>query len=146
MRQTAGAIFVKDGKVLLGKRASHKASYPDCWDIIGGHVEQGETVEQALVREAQEEVGLTPLKFAAMGSFRERLYGEATHHVFAVEEWSGGEPCLLGDEHTQIGWFSVEDACALEALAAAEYRELFRRLLPAEGAAAARSKRIGLHI
>ena len=32
--------------------------FPNHWDLIGGHVEEGETPEQALVRETKEEIGL----------------------------------------------------------------------------------------
>jgi 8-oxo-dGTP diphosphatase len=134
MKHIACAIFVRDQQVLLAKRAPHKAVYPNCWDLIGGHVEPNETNEQALVREAEEEVGLTPLRFAAAGSILEPepdLYGEATYHVFAIAEWNGGEPEMLGDEHTEIRWFMIEEACALEALALVDYRHLFRNLLSA---------------
>jgi 8-oxo-dGTP diphosphatase len=101
MKHIACAIFVRDQQVLLAKRALHKAVYPNCWDLIGGHVEPNETNEQALVREAEEEVGLTPLCFAAAGSIlqpKSDLYEEATYHFFAIAEWSGGEPEMLGDD------------------------------------------------
>ena len=32
--------------------------FPNHWDLIGGHVEEGETPEQALVRETKEEIGV----------------------------------------------------------------------------------------
>ncbi len=32
--------------------------FPNHWDLIGGHVEEGETPEQALVREVKEEIGI----------------------------------------------------------------------------------------
>jgi hypothetical protein len=35
---------------------------------------------------------------------------------------------MFGDEHTEIGWFTVEEACTLEGLALAVYPALFRRL------------------
>jgi 8-oxo-dGTP diphosphatase len=41
-----GASLLKEGALLLGLRASHRP-YPDCWDIIGGHVEPSEALEQA---------------------------------------------------------------------------------------------------
>lgn len=135
MKHIACAIFFRDQQILLGKRAAHKSVNPNCWDLIGGHVEFGETPELALVREAEEEVGLTPNRMTPAGTMHQPkpdLYGEATFHLFMVYEWSGGEPRMLGNEHTEIGWFTIEEACSLQALALAEYRSLFRYLtLPA---------------
>lgn len=33
--------------------------FPNCWDLIGGHIEEGETPEEALIREVKEELGIT---------------------------------------------------------------------------------------
>jgi 8-oxo-dGTP diphosphatase len=127
MNQAVCAVFVRDHKILLAKRALHKSSYAGCWDFVGGHVEPGETLTRALVREAEEEVGLTPRRFSLEDRIRDERY-DAIYHVFVVDEWRGGEPLKLGDEHTELGWFTVGQACALPDLALPEYRDVLSRL------------------
>ena len=56
-------IFVKRNndkpKVLLFLRDNKDdIPYPNCWDILGGHVEKGETPEECIVREMQEEIDI----------------------------------------------------------------------------------------
>lgn len=121
----ACAIFFRGDQILLGRRAPHKAAYPNCWDVIGGHVDPGETIEQALIREAEEEVGLIPRQFRQVQAI---WHGAYCHHLFAVSVWDGDEPKLLGDEHTEIGWFTRHAACALVPLALTEYPAIFQQL------------------
>jgi 8-oxo-dGTP pyrophosphatase MutT (NUDIX family) len=58
----ACGIPIRNGKLLLGRRADHRKLYPRCWDVIGGKVEAGETIEMALIRELREELGVTPTR------------------------------------------------------------------------------------
>jgi 8-oxo-dGTP diphosphatase len=51
-----------------------------------------------------------------------------TYHMYTVTVWEGGEPTMIGDEHTELGWFTLETAASLPRLALAEYRNLFRRI------------------
>ena len=110
--------------LLLGRRAAHR-SYPDCWDLIGGHVEPGETFEQTLVREVEEETGVTPVQFAKLVS----LHGDDIElHIYRVDAWTGGSPALRGDEHVELRWFTVDAARALPNLASSEYIRVFQGL------------------
>ena len=52
-------IINRKGEVYLQKRARTKKLYPGRWDTaVGGHVDYGESVAEALFREAAEELGL----------------------------------------------------------------------------------------
>ena len=51
------ALVVEDGKFMICQRPAHKARGL-LWEFVGGKVEQGETREQALVRECREELGV----------------------------------------------------------------------------------------
>ena len=52
-------VFSPDGALLLQKRAEDKDIQPGRWDTsVGGHVDYGESIEDALRREAGEELGL----------------------------------------------------------------------------------------
>lgn len=59
MKQIAAIIFENDeGEMLLYLRDNKPGiPFPLHWDLFGGHVEEGETPEEALVREVREELG-----------------------------------------------------------------------------------------
>jgi 8-oxo-dGTP diphosphatase len=54
--QTVVAIFLADRRLLFEERRSDRKVYPGCLMCPSGHLEKGETPEQALIREMKEEL------------------------------------------------------------------------------------------
>ncbi len=55
----SGLVFSKDGKLLMGLKDPSKGGvYADLWHLPGGGLDEGESLEDGLYRELQEEVGL----------------------------------------------------------------------------------------
>ena len=121
----AGLVSGGD-RVLLGLRAPDRRSYPNAWDLFGGHVEAGESVEQALVRELEEEIDITPTDYRFIGTLTKphrdglRTY---RYHIYKVTGWAGPGPRLRAPEHAEIRWCTRQQALSLD-LALPEYRNL----------------------
>ena len=131
MDHYACAILLRNGLILLGTRAAHRRAYPNCWDVIGGKVEKGETIEAALFRELTEELGITPVEYVSIGAVRDSnplARGSYTYHFFVVRCWTGGAPTIHNDEHSRIEWFDIETACMLPDLALPDYPAVFRSI------------------
>lgn len=126
--ETVGAILVREGRVLLGKRASHKGS-PNAWDIIGGHVEIGETCWAALCRELHEEIGITDIAGEYVATLQT---GEKDHlvrlHVYHVFSWKGF-PEVKNDEHSEVRWFDKVCTDQIKDLVSDEYRAIIGRIV-----------------
>ncbi len=125
----AGGLVVSRGKVLLGLRAPDSETYPNLWDVFGGHVERGETIEEALVRELREELDITPTVFEFLATYSEpdpRSGRQCLYHFYKISAWTGPGPRLRGAEHSEIRWHTLDEALALN-VAAPEYRALFRQ-------------------
>lgn len=78
---------------------------------VGGHVSAGESVETALIRECQEEIGITPQKFRRVGEtvFNREVIGRKENHLFLVYEIETDEPPVLNHESVEFKWFSGEE-------------------------------------
>ena len=105
-RCVAGAL-IRDGKILLVRRSPQRRFYPDVWDLFGGHIEGDETAEDALRREALEELQVEIESFRVLGTIYDPVES-AEITVFAVSEWTGEPVNAAPDEHSEISWFEAE--------------------------------------
>ena len=122
-----GGAVVKDGRLLLVRRASRRGR--GNWQIPGGFVEQDETMEQAVVREVQEEAGVTAEVVGVLG-IRNRYdedNGNSMYVIHALRPVSG-EPTPDAQEVDMAGYFSLEEIDALEQVPPIN-REVARRAL-----------------
>lgn len=125
--EVVAALIIQSQKILLGQRSSTRQYYPNVWDVFGGHVEPGEEQEQTLVREMQEELGITPTKWVFIETIHESS-DQLTFHLYLVTAWSGTPHNRQPEEHSAIGWFSLTEASELH-LADPIYPNLFERYL-----------------
>lgn len=102
------------GELYLQHRPSWKEIQPDKWDTaVGGHVDYGETVAEALVREVREELGIEVLqpRFLLRYVFesereRELVYVYTAVYdgdVFPSDELAGGRFWALDEVRSTIG-------------------------------------------
>jgi 8-oxo-dGTP diphosphatase len=123
VRVCVGALVVRGGCVLLGRRSAHK-TYAHCWDLPGGHQEIGETLEKTLRRELREELSIVPIDYVLHSTHQD---DNVRLHLFVVSRWLG-RPRRCGDEHSEIRWYKVSKACVLPNLATRAYVNVFRSL------------------
>ena len=129
IRNIVNAIFLRGDCVLLARRSPSKKAYPNLWSFPGGHVEDMETLEQALKREVREELGVELSHFVPLTNLLDPDYDKTPviYHMFLVQSWFEC-PRIMDDEHTDLRWFSLGEAENLSDLALQEYRSLFGTL------------------
>lgn len=86
-----GVLVVQDGKILCGKRHNDFGYGLVCGP--GGHVESGETPEQAACRETQEEFGIKPINLTPLGLGPTEPDTGLTPMIFLCTEFEGEPEC-----------------------------------------------------
>ena len=103
MVEVVAALIWKDNKFMICQRPSNKAR-AHLWEFVGGKVEIGETKEQALLRECQEELAIT----LSVGSEFTDVYHEypdvKIHLTLFHATIKTGIPQMI--EHCDIAWIT----------------------------------------
>ena len=121
--EVVAALIWNGDKFLICQRPAHKARGL-LWEFVGGKVEPGETKEQALVRECQEELAVT-LSVGDVFMEVDHQYPDLNVHLTlfnaVIHE---GTPQML--EHNDIRWITPEEIPQYDFCPADE--EILRRL------------------
>lgn len=116
-RRVAGCVLIKDGKFILQHRDNKTKYHPNTWGFFGGHIEEGETPEQTIIRELKEELGL---------DIKPTFFGRQEHESpdGAVERFVFVAPVTISEaqlrkqqtEGDDLGIFTIEEIRKLELL------------------------------
>lgn len=105
----------KSGKILLLKRSQpfHDEQKPH-WDIPGGRIDPKQDLHSALVREVQEETGLTVTDIGGVLAVQDIFSKPKPFRVVRITfEIKAKGSVTLSDEHSDYSWFP-EDAIPVE--------------------------------
>ena len=106
MTEVVAALIWDGDKFMICQRPAHKARGL-LWEFVGGKVEPGETKEQALIRECQEELAVT-LEVGEVFMDVVHEYPDLTVHLTLFHaRIAEGVPQKL--EHNDIRWIAVDE-------------------------------------
>ena len=104
------AAIIHDGEVLAAQRSA-PPELAGLWEFPGGKVEPGETEADALIRECQEEIGvtITPQQFL----------GEVANPYGRVRLWSAvlsdpGSGLPIASEHLELRWLGADELSSVD--------------------------------
>lgn len=111
---TCVGALIRDARnrVYVHRRTTRRRLLPGTWDIVGGHVEDGETPEDALAREIEEETGWTLRHAEALvAEWEWEMDGVVRHELDYLVEVDGdlGRPRPEDGKHDAYAWIGPAD-------------------------------------
>ena len=137
MKQKNGAavLIMSTDKILLFHRDNIPTiPSPECWQLVGGGIEENETPEQALVREVNEEVSFDLNNF----EFIAKIKGQFGENVWFYVAFVNKDQERLfkhgKGEGQEIGWFTIDEALKLKktkrvTFLLGKYREVIEEMM-----------------
>jgi 8-oxo-dGTP pyrophosphatase MutT (NUDIX family) len=108
-----GALILdKNGLAYIHRRSEIRRVLPGTWDIVGGHIEEGETIEEALAREIEEETGWKLLRIGPLiadWEWEHRGFVRRELDYLVEVEGDLASPRLEEGKHDAYAWVGSED-------------------------------------
>ncbi|MFE0422143.1 NUDIX hydrolase [Streptomyces sp. NPDC058953] len=117
-RLVVGALIRdRNDRIFVQRRSAGRRLFPECWDVVGGAVEEGESLLGALHREIAEETGWRLRRVLARVA-HEQWTANGLRHIESdyVVEVDGdlSSPELEQDKHTEFAWIAAEEVSLLD--------------------------------
>jgi mutator protein MutT len=100
------AVIVKDGRILIAKRKRAYSGY--LWEFPGGKMEEGESLEECLKREIEEELGIEIAVGDHLCSVRHQLNCQSAIKLYAYRATHVKGDIRLRD-HDEVRWVTVKE-------------------------------------
>ena len=113
LRYRVTGLWIKNsnGESLLARRAYTKTHYPGKWGpAVGGTVDEGESYEDNMIKEAEEELGLQNIKLEK--SSKTQTSGEYNHFTqwfISIIDKPSKDFKIQEEEVVEVKWFSKEE-------------------------------------
>ena len=111
MIRVVGAVIVSEGLVLCAQRGN-SGKLPGLWEFPGGKIEEGESPEDALVREIKEELGaVVTVEKEILTTRHEYEFGVVSLTTFYCQIVAG---TLSNREHSKLVWLTPNELHSVE--------------------------------
>ncbi|WP_405639192.1 NUDIX hydrolase [Streptomyces uncialis] len=104
-------------RVFVQRRSAGRRLFPGCWDVVGGAVEEGESLLEALHREIAEETGWRLRRVLARVAHQEWTANGLRHieSDYVVEvDGDLSSPELEWNKHTEFAWIAADEVSLLD--------------------------------
>lgn len=102
-------VLIKDGKILLSRR-QNSGYFDQFYSLPAGHLEGEETLRQAMIREAEEEIGIILSKngIILVHTMNRKIpEDERVDFFFSAKKWQGKPKIMEPHKCGDLSWFSL---------------------------------------